>query len=223
MLDDREPESRPAHVARTAGIHAIEPFEQARQVPGLDPWSTVGHENRKLARRRARLDRDAGSVGAILERVVDEVGENAIEGALVAIGPGNSAAMVTMRSILREVARSAKGARLFSLRAARSRDSRFRRYSLASIFDRSSRSSTSSPRRRPLRSMMPTNWMAALGSRSMAMRRVSAAEHTEAMGVRSSCDTLVTKSRRTISRRRISVTSNRTSSKARGSPDRRAA
>src|SRR5450759_4336096 len=88
MLDDREPESRSAHVARAAGIHAIESLEQARQVPGLDPWSTVGDQNQKLAHRLARLDRDAGSVGAVLERVVDEVGEHAIEGALVASRPG---------------------------------------------------------------------------------------------------------------------------------------
>jgi hypothetical protein len=62
-----------------------------------------------------------------------------------------------------------------------------------------------------------------LGVVSMAMRRVSAAERTDATGVRSSCDTLATKSRRTVSSRRISVTSNSTRTRARGSPESRAA
>ena len=57
----------------------------------------------------------------------------------------------------------------------------------------------------------------------MAMRKVSAAERTEAMGVRNSWETLATKSRRMVSSRRISVTSKRTITKARGSPETREA
>ncbi len=43
------------------------------------------------------------------------------------------------------------------------------------------------------------------------------------MGVRNSCETLATKSLRTVSSLRISVTSKKTSSTQRGSPDKCAA
>ena len=59
---------------------------------------------------------------------------------------------------------------------------------------------------------------AASGSLSTARRAVSAAERTAVMGVRSSCDTLATKSLRIVSSRRISVTSTNTATSPRGSP-----
>ena len=89
--------------------------------------------------------------------------------------------------------------------------------------DRSSKSCTKSPNRRALRSIISTNDPAAAGSVRAAVRRVSAADITAAMGVRSSCETLPTKSLRTVSRRRTSVTSKRTTSTQRGSPDKRVA
>ena len=85
--------------------------------------------------------------------------------------------------------------------------------SLDSMRDRSSTSSTSSCRRRALRSIISTKRTDASGSRSADRRSVSAADATAAIGVRSSCETLATKSRRSDSSRRTSVTSTKTASR----------
>src|SRR6185437_493020 len=79
VLDDRETEARPAHVARTSAVDAVEALEQARQVARLDARAGVGdlHAQRVLHPLRAQPDARAGA--AVLDGVVEQVGEHLLE------------------------------------------------------------------------------------------------------------------------------------------------
>src|SRR5579862_405979 len=91
VLDDREPESRAAHVARAAAVDAIEALEQTRLMARLDARARVDDLD---ARARpvalavvddARPDGDGRARGAIFHGVVDEVGQHLLEGAAIGV------------------------------------------------------------------------------------------------------------------------------------------
>src|SRR5262249_33338043 len=85
VLDDREAEAGAAHVPRATAVDAVKALEEARQVAGLDAGAGVRHLDVDLVFAGAHADGDGRARGAVLDRVVDQIGEHLLDGA--AIGP----------------------------------------------------------------------------------------------------------------------------------------
>src|SRR5271169_675915 len=94
VLNDCEPQSGSAHIARARGVDAVEALGQARQVFARDTLSTVAHGYRNegalsaittIGRPNAGRggDRDLAGGAAVFDAVVDEILKNL--GELVAI------------------------------------------------------------------------------------------------------------------------------------------
>ncbi len=83
MLDDRQPESGSAGVARAAAVNAIEALGQPRQVFVRDAYAGIGDRQRAGAIGQQTPGHfHAAAVGGVAHRVVDQVGDGAGQFAL---------------------------------------------------------------------------------------------------------------------------------------------
>src|ERR1041384_2328698 len=67
VFHDRQTQARAALLARAAGIGAVEPLENARQVLGADPGAGVGHRNDHAAGGVLHRDGDATAGWCVAE------------------------------------------------------------------------------------------------------------------------------------------------------------
>src|SRR6266545_3437679 len=79
-LYQRESQSAPAHLARTAAPDTVEALENALSMLGSDAGAFVSHFDESAVPELARRDTDARSLRRILDRVVHEVQEGLPQG-----------------------------------------------------------------------------------------------------------------------------------------------
>ena len=78
-LTNREAKAGAAHVARPAAVDAIEALEEARQVAWLDAGAGVGDLDAQGVPFQLCVQADLRARAAILDRVVEQVGEDLLE------------------------------------------------------------------------------------------------------------------------------------------------
>ncbi len=84
VLDEREPDTAAAHLAPVRDAPTHEALENSLTILGRDAGALVGHADLDLAAPIADGDRNAATIGRVLEGVVDEVDDGNLDGTLVA-------------------------------------------------------------------------------------------------------------------------------------------
>src|SRR5215831_9370459 len=79
MLDDGEAQARAAGLARAGLVHAVETFEDARQVLGHDADAGVGRVDGYAVLPALRRDVDAPAARRVLDGVVYQVDEDLLD------------------------------------------------------------------------------------------------------------------------------------------------
>ena len=80
VLGDGEAEAGPAGFAGTGFVDAVETFEKARKVLGGNAGAEVADIKFDATLRGAGAELDASAGAAVLHRVIDQVGENLVNG-----------------------------------------------------------------------------------------------------------------------------------------------
>src|ERR1700676_1956325 len=95
MLDDRQPQSRTAQLARARPVDPVEPLGKPRYVGRRDAFTAVGDRQLDaIARLLARwidvaggtgLDRYAAVAGRVFDRVVDQIDHHLVQAVAIAL------------------------------------------------------------------------------------------------------------------------------------------
>ena len=80
VFSDGEAEAGASGFARAGFVDAIEAFEQAREVLGSDAGAEILHEELDCMRNRAGAEDDSPAGTTVLQSVVDQVGEDLVNG-----------------------------------------------------------------------------------------------------------------------------------------------
>src|SRR5881394_1775590 len=76
VLHDGQSEPGPAFLAGAAGVDAVEPLENARQVFGWNSGAGVGDTDQRFVAAALRRDADAAASRRVAQRVVEQVGKD---------------------------------------------------------------------------------------------------------------------------------------------------
>ncbi len=79
VLDDRQAQPRPAELSAAGAVGAVEPLEHPRQMLGFDAPALVDDADDRLVAASLGGDADGGVLGAVLDRVVDQVHQRLLE------------------------------------------------------------------------------------------------------------------------------------------------
>jgi hypothetical protein len=97
---DRQAEAGSRRAARPAGLAAVEPLEHAAAFLGVDPGSAVLDVDDEVA--GPRRDADAGRAPCVVIGVVEQIGEDPFEAALIE-GSGRRRRRVDLEGDLRAI------------------------------------------------------------------------------------------------------------------------
>src|ERR1700721_2553193 len=84
MLGDREPQPSSSRFAGASLVHAVEALKQARQMLERNTRAEIAHVKFNPAFGTPRAQHQPPARGGVLERIVDQVGKNLMDG--LAIG-----------------------------------------------------------------------------------------------------------------------------------------
>ena len=219
VADDRETETGTAGVAAARPVDPVEALEDAFEVARRDPDPVVAHGEHEPVADDVGTDLDRLVRARVLDRVVEQVHERAAHLAAVARRLDVGRVVRRRDRDLGERRRPPARDRPSPRSAAAPGSARGVGASCASIWLRSSRSSTIRDRRSASRTTRSASCCTTAASSVAAI--VSASRPSAPIGVFSSWLTLATKSRRTLSTRRASDTSRVNATAPTTSPSRR--